>query len=64
MTPTPTPLLMEFKKKRLELGITQAAVARYIGVTPQSVSQWESGVCTPSLAHLEKYWDMLQEQRE
>ena len=33
----------EFKARRLELGLTQSALARALGVTRQAVYQWETG---------------------
>jgi transcriptional regulator with XRE-family HTH domain len=38
-----------FEKRRKELGLSLMDVARAVGCWPQSVSQWESGVCLPGL---------------
>jgi transcriptional regulator with XRE-family HTH domain len=34
---------------RIALGMTQAKMARYCGVSPQSLSQWEKGMWRPSI---------------
>ena len=31
------------KDRRLELGLTQAEIARFVGVSEATVSRWESG---------------------
>ena len=40
------------KKKRKELGYTQAEVGKLVGVTSVAVVQWEKGDTLPSGAHL------------
>ena len=32
------------KKYRIEKNLTQEDVAKYLGLTPQSISKWERGV--------------------
>lgn len=41
-----------FEEKRLELGLTQEAVAERVGVDRVSVTRWEGGICGP---HPESY---------
>lgn len=36
-------------KKRKELGLTQRQIAETIGVTVQTVSNWENGLYSPKL---------------
>jgi transcriptional regulator with XRE-family HTH domain len=38
-----------FEKRRKDLELSQMDVARAVGCWPQSVGQWESGVCLPGL---------------
>lgn len=35
-------------------GLTKAELARQVGVSPEAVSQWESGATTPTTANLAK----------
>lgn len=35
------------KQMRHTIGLTQAQVARHIGVTPATISHWEIGLCFP-----------------
>ncbi len=45
---------------RIQSGVTQDAIAQSIGVTPQAVSQWESGVRDPQGNHLRRYVTILR----
>lgn len=36
-------------KRRKELGLTQRQIAEAVGVTTQTVSNWETGLYTPTL---------------
>ena len=38
-----------FKLRRDIVGVTQAQIAKALGVRPQTVSNWEKGVSNPSL---------------
>lgn len=38
-----TTLGERIKERRMELGVSQAELARQVGVKPQAVTQWESG---------------------
>ena len=38
-----------FKLRRDVIGLTQTEIAKKIGVRPQTVSNWEQGVSSPSL---------------
>lgn len=42
----------QIKQLRLRRGITQEAVAKHFGITPQAVSKWERGVATPDISML------------
>lgn len=42
----------KIKQLRLSRGITQDAMSRHFGVTPQAISKWERGVTTPDIALL------------
>lgn len=42
----------QIKKLRLERGITQEALAEYIGISYQAVSKWETGTTLPDIALL------------
>jgi len=50
-----TDRLAELVAMRKAKGLTQAAVAKQIGVTQATVSRLESGVRTPDLATVERY---------
>lgn len=47
--------MIELKNKRISCGLTQKQVADYLGVEPNTVSQWESGVREPRVA----FWSKL-----
>ncbi len=42
----------QIKQLRLRRGITQEAMAKHFGITPQAVSKWERGATTPDIAML------------
>jgi DNA-binding XRE family transcriptional regulator len=52
----------EFMNKRKSLGLTQRQIAETIGVTVQTVSNWETGTYQPKLTieQTEKLCDVLQ----
>ncbi len=47
------------RRLRLRAGISLAVIAREIGVTPASVSRWESGAREPAACHLDGYVAVL-----
>ncbi|RKX28431.1 MAG: hypothetical protein DRP71_17400 [Verrucomicrobia bacterium] len=49
---TPNTLGEHIRKRRMDLGLTQAQVARLIGVTLMTVYGWERGRFTPATRHL------------
>ena len=42
----------QIKQLRQKRGITQDAMAQYLGLTPQAISKWERGVATPDIVLL------------
>ena len=48
------------KNARLTVGITQAELARRLGVTPQAISQYERGIKKPKIETIEKIADALE----
>lgn len=48
-----------FKKARLIAGITQMELAKRMGVSCVSVSQWETGKNLPKVGRLQKLADIL-----
>ena len=40
------------KKYRILKNLTQEDVARYLSITPQSISKWERGECYPDITFL------------
>lgn len=51
---------VDFKERRLELGLTQRQVAKDVGVSLFTVSNWEQGVTTPSPVNLVKLKKVLK----
>ena len=47
------------KKARIDAGITQAELAKRLGVTPQTVSQYERGIKNPKIETLARFADAL-----
>lgn len=47
------------KKARIDAGMTQAELAQRLGVTPQTVSQYERGIKNPKIETLRKFADAL-----
>lgn len=47
------------KKARIDAGITQAELAKRLGVTPQTVSQYERGIKNPKVETLARFADAL-----
>ncbi|VEP16173.1 Putative transcriptional regulator (fragment) [Hyella patelloides LEGE 07179] len=39
----------QFMKRRKELGLTQRQIAEAVGVTVQTISNWETGLYNPKL---------------
>lgn len=44
----------KYKKMRQELGLSQRALAKKLGVAQGTISHWESGKCTPCARTLKK----------
>ena len=51
--------MIQIKKIRKELGMTQDQVAGALDVTQNCVSKWENGVCMPSVEFLIKLSDLF-----
>ena len=51
--------LSQLKLKRLIAGYSQTELAEVLGVTPGSVSQWETGRTYPSVKRLKKLSEVL-----
>lgn len=49
--------LYEFRLKR---NLTQTALAQLLGVTPNCITQWESGARKPNLVMLKKLAEVLE----
>lgn len=45
---------------RNRAGVTLAEVAEIVGVTPQTVLNWEGGVFEPSRGHIAQYGELLR----
>lgn len=53
-------LAITLRRARLRAGLTQVALAAHLGVRQPTVSQWERGVCAPSLPYLAKIVGVLE----
>ena len=49
------------KNLRKSKGLSQAALAKLLGVDQRTVSAWENGVCEPSLELLAKLCEIFEE---
>lgn len=54
----------ERRRLRISAGMSQQTLAELVGVTPQAVSMWEHGKCTPRAAMLGRYAEALQALQE
>jgi len=59
-----TTLGQRLRRARLELGITQAEVARRTALRPCAVSHFETGSRRPSLANFVKLCDALEQSAD
>lgn len=50
---------LRIREKRREIGITQEALARAVGVTQGAVVQWENGSSSPRLVLIPKIAEAL-----
>ena len=50
---------MQLRKLRKAAGLTQRELGNRIGVSPQAVTQWETGIKCPSVSNLTKLADVL-----
>ena len=51
---------MQLKQLRKAAGLTQRELGDRVGVSPQAVTQWETGVKRPSVENLTKLADVLE----
>jgi transcriptional regulator with XRE-family HTH domain len=58
-TDTSPDLATLLRRRRAELGITQAALAQQVGVTQSAVAGWESGAALPRPAKVLALADLL-----
>ncbi|MBI4345707.1 MAG: helix-turn-helix transcriptional regulator [Elusimicrobia bacterium] len=47
------------RRIRQRVGVTATAVARALGVTPASVTRWETGLRDPAERYLRRYIELL-----
>lgn len=45
---------------RAEKGLTQADLAKSLGVTPQAISKWEKGQSFPDVSRLDELAELLE----
>ena len=55
----PEALGCHIAERRRRLGLTQCQVADRLGLTPQAVSKWESGVSCPDVVYLDELASVL-----
>ena len=48
------------RDRRIELELTQADIARYVGVSVNSYRSWEQGLSTPSFDNAVRLADILE----
>lgn len=53
------PVLYSLRMRRLELGISQAALAVQLCVTQAAISEWERGFYSPTLRTMRRWSDAL-----
>lgn len=51
---------VDFKERRLELGLTQPQVAKTVGVSVLTIRNWEQYITTPTPENLKKLKEVLQ----
>lgn len=49
-----TKSISNIRAERCRVGMSQRQLAEVLGVTPASISRWECGECTPSMANLKR----------
>ena len=47
------------KQARLAVGLSQSALAKKLGIKPQSVQNWENGISSPKTTRFEKLANVL-----
>ena len=45
-------LKQSIARLRAKSGVSQAALAEKLGISPQAVSKWERGICCPDISQL------------
>jgi transcriptional regulator with XRE-family HTH domain len=53
------PLRLQVRELRLRAGMSRAALARKVGVTPGAIGHWEAGIRIPNPALLYKLAEVL-----
>ena len=46
-------------KRRIDLKLTKADVAKQIGVSPSTIADWENGTIKPDLAHMKNVIEFI-----
>ena len=52
------------KQTRIEMKMSQEDFSRFLGVSYQTLSRWERGICDPSRLATEKVERLLKQQKE
>lgn len=52
------------REDRLKAGLDQEACADVLGISPSTISGWESGKRTPKINHLVRYAELLNQDPE